>query len=227
LFCQKVEILKQANPGLDYRIKNKSKHFSRGFIFLNGSIDTINYKFVASIKIGNRKGFAFLLSQCVNMYVALRSAANNLGANAFKITDFSFSDSSKYSYFIADTYFISDSVIESKQFKLVKNFICIFPDEEYPKTDITFKFNKKIVHLNYHEYFQYFPQDGEKIDIAYGLTGYQHIVWSQGQPAMFLDLEQGGLFSWWVNFQLPSVGALWIKTLFNKVVTIDESNQGK
>jgi hypothetical protein len=142
LLSQKVDIIKQADPSLSFRHKNKAfKNITLGFMMLEDSINISNQKFVATFKISLHNPPD--LGQFHWVYQIVQKRANNLGANAYRLREFAIPDSSKYSYCIIDTYFITDSIFVLNRSAKPVDIIFAFPNDQYPGQVKTFKFNDK------------------------------------------------------------------------------------
>jgi hypothetical protein len=232
VFSQKIEILRQADPSLVWRHKNKAtRHLKLGFIALEDSINKSNLKFVATIRIRERNPVSVF--NCEYMYQGLNLAANNLGANAFSLKEFFVNDTSRFASYTIDAYFVSDSVIAFNRSLKPTNCIFVFPDIQNPRKGSTFSINDRKVTLKDDEYLRYTPRDGEKVCITKGsfLGDQKCLTCHKNQHATYIKVEgvtgdahtlvSGGN----LTDEDEDLGELMIKTFFTKPVNLDANSK--
>jgi hypothetical protein len=220
---QKVEILRKAD------ILYKNHNQITGFHFLDPSIDTEKIRFVATIrrKARNTGVITDFEGMCFSI---IQYYSEKLGANSFKIKNYSYSDSSKYVSLTLDTYFSSDSMLLYNNTKKPTNVLYIFPEYQYSKNDNTFKFNRQKIKLSEREYFKYCINNTEKICISRGgwVERYKKFIEREpDQHSIYLRYSDGTRFPFYSIGKFSNIeedfGELLINTLFKTPITLNNS----
>ena len=193
LFAQKTEILKKS--GLSYPAVNPD--LEAGFPVIDSLMDVSGLRFVATIR-AKKKRSSYLASADVMddvyaMKFKIEHLAKNLGANSFRITNYSVNDSSKTVSLTVDAYLSSDSMLKINERLETKNRLYVFPpDINYHSKPFRFKFNNEWISLGPREYFIYQLKPGETVVVAKGI--YKKSIWNcPGCAAAILNYER---FSW-------------------------------
>lgn len=180
--AQKVEVLNKSafQPG------QKSKDFA----FLEPATDTTGITFMATLQAtGNKKEDVELL------FYKLKAKASELGANAFKLNSFTSADSSHPITLTLDTYFGTDSALETNFEHHVKNVIYIFGDFKKSEKTYSFKIDNVKTEIRGGTFYKYQNKEGQEVKINKG--GFSGatvwIKWKEDKPAAFLTLSGFGL----------------------------------
>lgn len=154
------------------------------FIFLENNIDTTSIQFIKTIKcIGKAQ------ENIPSLFKAIKTEAQNLGANCFKLRHFS-RDSSNIITLTLDTYFASDSILVINDDSHPRNTVFIFCNDKNSKESHTFNLNKEKKTIKSGTYYKYKLKEGEEVKInkggIFGATVW--IKWEQNRQARFLSI---------------------------------------
>jgi hypothetical protein len=114
--AQSINVLKKSKVVLP---KEKSN-----FRYINKSLDSSLIQFVATIKVSCIKN-SFTIN---NLYNELKTKANELGANAFKVVEYN--SKGMNTYLILDVFYANELVLKQNSNLHTKNKLYIFPEEQ-------------------------------------------------------------------------------------------------
>ena len=208
LHAQQVEIIKQSsfNPPAT----------GRYFNFIEPSSDSTAFTFVATIRVTDENGkYGF-----GKLYSKLKEKAMSLGANAFKLNNYTRADSVNAEALTLDTYFATYGRIIENAKNHPMNTVYIFGNPDKSGKDVSFRLNNKKMEVKGGTYYKYeIPQEKEAKISKGGLTGATlWITWKENKPASFLTLTGFGLG----NVQ-PPVGQVGISFGTGRINRMDEN----
>jgi hypothetical protein len=181
--AQNIEVINKSG----FQTVEKVNQFS----FIEPLTDTTNIKFIATIKVtGETKK-----EEVVVLFNKLKTKAQQLGANAFKLNSFKIIDSSNIKILILDTYYGADSAMNLNFKNHVKNIVYIFGDAEKSDKTYSFKIDNVKKEIKGGTFYKYQNKEGQKVKINKG--GFSGatlwINWKENKPATFLTLTGFGL----------------------------------
>ena len=181
--AQTIEILKQEN------IATKSN--DEDFSFIEPITDINLFNYVGTIRATGLDR----LAKVEVLFFKLKEKAHELGANCFKLNDFSQTDVPRQSVLTLDVYRANDSIINLNFENHAKNVVYIFGDERKTKDKYTFKIDNVKKEFTAGTYFRYENKVGQEVKINKGgLTGMTiWIKWKENKPSSFLTLTGLGL----------------------------------
>lgn len=164
---------------------------SNDFAFVEPATDSASFTFVATVKAtgtGKHKGTD-------QLFYKLKEKAQELGANAFKLKDYTSSDSSNSSTLILDVGYLSDSAKLLNFQRHEKNVVYIFGNPGKSEKSSNFKIDDKKKELSGGTYYKYALKEGQEVKINKGgFTGATlWINWKENRPAAFITLTGFGL----------------------------------
>jgi hypothetical protein len=147
--------------------------------------------------------------------------AMQLDANSFKVSHFSFNDSSRYFVLTLDAFHASDSLIFEVERSKPKNVICFFPYLRGIKNKTGFYIDGKRMKAGYRQHFLYQLKTNKSVKFQ-KLTDIDLVIeWGDNKAATYLTT--GGLtFDPYLSKEIyhlsEGFGELLTKTIFNKSV---------
>ncbi len=181
--AQTIEIIRKSDFQPDYRVND--------FAFLEPVTDTTDIKFIATIKaIGVDKNV-----DIEQLYFKLKTRAQELGSNFFRLNSFSKSDSINTFILILDTYYGTDSALNRNFQNHEKNVIYIFGNAEKSDKTYSFKIDNTKKEINGGTFYKHQNKEGQEVKINKG--GFSGatiwVKWKENKPATFLTLTGFGL----------------------------------
>jgi hypothetical protein len=224
--AQRVEVLRKSD------MIYKKYNTSRGFYFLDSSIDNKDIKYVASIRAKLKKNILNnnTIGCFESVYYFIKNKAGDLGANSFKLDSFYESDTSKYMTLTIDAFFSPDSIIKfNKQLK-EKNTLYAFPRVNIRNDSTTFNFDKQQIKLYYKQYFKYNLKVGEIARVNKGgIAGEQRSIEGvANRPAVYLEftgLNPFNITTGNIEEKDPDEGEFLMKVCFKKQITLDSNRK--
>ncbi len=158
----------------------------KDFAFIEPVTDTAEIKFIATVQATKEGSDA----EIDKLYDAIRSRAQKMGANAFKLNSFKRNDSLNKFILILDTYYGTDAALLLNFNNHEKNVVYIFGDVERSGKSYSFKIDNKKTEIKGGTYFRYQNKEGQEVKINKGgFTGATlWIKWKENKPASFLTL---------------------------------------
>ena len=163
----------------------------KDFHFLEPSFDTVSIRFVATLKVtGSGKQ-----SDIDVLYAKVKEKANELGANAFKLSSYNKSEVDKTSVLQLDTYYGSDSALGVNFEQHEKNVVYVFGDADKSNKSYTFKVDNEKKEIKGGTYYKQVMKEGQELKINKGgmIGATVWTKWRKDRPATFLTLTGFGL----------------------------------
>ena len=177
-YYQHAEILNQSG--------NKNDYVVGSFEYIEDVSDTSKLKYIATLKITD-KTFNYKSIVATWLYNGFYSTAHKLGADAFCLKKYAYSDSD--ATVILDVYFGGNNFLKINQSKRIKNKIYLFSEKGIANKDTAkFYLNDKLTKFNRNEYLVINADLNKKYNIALGKDS------TTNNPVVFTKEEQSRFF---------------------------------
>lgn len=184
LTAQDIEVVKQSAFQKEKKVKTLD--------YIESPADTASMTFVATLKVTGENRRADLNA----IYFKMKDKARDLGANAFKYTNYEMIDSANKAILVADLYFANDSALDANTMKQEKNAVYVFGDVVPSEKTVTYKANGEKKELLGGKYAKYVnSKEGDEVKINKGgFTGASMtITWKENKSSIYVSLTGFGL----------------------------------
>lgn len=183
LIAQNVEVL--------YRAVRPPEYEAESFSFIASEADTSRLQLVAILRatgVGKNADLEMVFNK-------LREKAQTLGANAFKLRQFSRIDDVPKSILTLEVYFVSDSAMKRIASNYPKNTVYIIGCTEKSDKTYAFKLDNLKKEIKGGTFYRHQNKEGQEVKINKGgFTGATvWVKWKENKPATFLTLSGLGL----------------------------------
>jgi hypothetical protein len=154
-------------------------------------MDTTAVHFVALIKAtGSGKK-----SDIEQLYLKLQEKALELGANAFRLKDYTKADDTNPSTLVLDTYYATDSALKNNFQQVEKNVVYIFGDADKSNKVYSFKINGEKKEIQGGHFYKQVLVQGQELKINKGgfAGATLWLNWKENRPPTYLTLSGFGL----------------------------------
>lgn len=138
------------------------------FTFLEPSLDTATFVFVASIQAKDRDRKEIIES----MYFAIREQAIKLGANSFRLNSFTRDTLDSEAFLVLDCYFATDEILNINRSLREVNAVFLFGEERKDSKSMKVDVNKEEKEIKAGTYLKYVLNENEELLLSKGgVTG--------------------------------------------------------
>ena len=162
---------------------------SQAFIFWEAATDTALLAPIATVRISGFSAEASL----ENLFDRLKSKAQKLGANAFRVD--AFSVLGQQTHFALKVYYATDTAVKQNMQNQEKNVVYVFGDLNPVGSSVTFKADKMNKEVRGGRFVRLLVEAGKELRLSKGgITGASMTVKAkEKEPALFLAISGFGL----------------------------------
>lgn len=160
------------------------------FTYIESKFDYTYLKYIRTFQCNSKEG-----DDISSMLRAIRIQAVPLGANCFRLKNFTRIDSTGQMTLILETYFATDIQLELNSALHETNVMYIFSDHNFGGRIHTFKLNDSIISLPAGYYYKYYLKYGEEASLNMGghFGSTLTIRWIENKPPLFIKVSGAGL----------------------------------
>lgn len=159
------------------------------FTYIESKYDPSYLKYIRTFQCNSKEG-----DDISSMLRAIRIQAVPLGANCFRLKNFSRIDSTGQMTLILETYFATDRQLELNSALHETNVMYIFSDHNFGGRIHTFKLNDSIFSLPAGYYYKYYLKYGEEASLNKGghFGSTLEVTYREDKPPIFIRITGAG-----------------------------------